>query len=126
MTDYNSFVSAMGDVFNSVLPILRTALLGTSYSKNVNNIAYVSAENMTINYTGWFGSSSSINISFSAMASANISLSLDKPLYQNMWIPVMEALGIADDGYKFTNLSQNASASEIVSALFSPLLKLID
>jgi|GEM_PF-6105729 hypothetical protein len=126
VTDYNSFVSAMGDVFNSVLPILRTALLGTSYSKNVNNIAYVSAENMTINYTGWFGSSSSINISFSAMASANISLSLDKPLYQNMWIPVMEALGIADDGYKFTNLSQNASASEIVSALFSPLLKLID
>lgn len=120
VTDYNSFTSAAGSVFNSILPLLQTVLCGKTYNKSVDKLAY-GAGNFNYKAMGF------LNLKMYIEARINANLTIDGlQVYKTVWIPIMEALGIADNGYRFKSLGQNASAAQMVDALFSPLLELID
>lgn len=115
VTSYSTFISAAGNVFNSILPLLQTVLCGKTYSKSVERIAYGSGN---LKYS---------ILSGEVKARINAALTIDGiQVYKSVWIPIMEALGIADNGYTFKSLGQDASASQMVDALFSPLLEFID
>lgn len=115
VTDYDSFVSVVGDIFNSILPLLQTALAGSNYSKTVNNLAYITGS----------GKYSIVSLS-SIKASANATLDIaGLNIYKDVWIPVMEALGVTDYGYVFKTLSTNASGAQMADALFDPVMELI-
>lgn len=123
VTDYDSFASAMGNIFNSILPLLQTVLCGKTYESNAERLAYGDGK---ITYKD-----SLVGISYSVTAAVGLridaNLKIDGlKLYSDLWIPVMEALGIADYGYTFKTLGTNATAVEMVDALFDPLLALID
>ena len=134
--EYNTFITAMGDVFGSTEKILRTLLCGQNFSASLSNAIYVIGElKISIldpDVTGYL-KGADINIQ-----GVNI--------YRDVWVPIMEALGV-DQGsynlpstisskisygsttggrYNFRALStNNESASNMVRALFEPLLVLI-
>lgn len=123
VTDYESFTVAMGNIFNSILSLLQTVLCGKNYSSFVEKLAYGDGK---MTYKG-----KELGIPFSVSPEVgmriNATLSIDGlKIYRDLWIPVMEALGVADNGYTFKSLGENASAAEMVDALFDPLLTLIE
>ena len=119
VTDYNSFTSAAGNVFNSILSLLQTVLCGKTYNKFVEKLAYGDG---SVGYKWSF-----LSVSGKIGARINADITIDGlQVYKTVWIPIMEALGIADNGYRFKSLGQDATAAQMVDALFSPLLELID
>lgn len=139
VTDYNSFVSVIGTVFDSILPLLRTVLTGTAYSQKITNLAYAKAYDMVVKDALDLGFLGKPDISItSAEAFANITLKIaGETLYKDMWIPLMESLGVTDAGYdlsglgisgayKFKSISASSSAAQIADAMFYPLLVLIE
>ena len=139
VTDYNSFVSVIGTVFDSILPLLRTVLTGTAYSQKITNLAYAKAYDMVVKDALDLGFLGKPDISItSAEAFANITLQIaGETLYKDMWIPLMESLGVTDAGYdlsglgisgtyKFKSISASSSAAQIADAMFYPLLVLIE
>ena len=139
VTDYNSFVSVIGTVFDSILPLLRTVLTGTAYSQKITNLAYAKAYDMVVKDALDLGFLGKPDISIiSAEAYANITLKIaGETLYKDMWIPLMESLGVTDAGYdlsglgisgtySFKSISASSSAAQIADAMFYPLLVLIE
>lgn len=123
VTSYSTFISAAGNVFNSILPLLQTILCGKNYSASVERAAYGDGK---ITYKDKLvGISYSVTAAIGVRIDATLNIA-GLTVYKDVWIPIMEALGIADNGYTFKSLGQNASAAEMVDALFSPLLELID
>lgn len=123
VTSYSTFVSAAGNVFNSILPLLQTVLCGKAYSSSVDAIAYGDGK---LSYKDKLvGISYSVTANVGARINATLNIE-GLTVYKDVWIPIMEALGIADNGYTFKSLGQNATAAQMVDALFSPLLELID
>ncbi len=117
VTDYSSFISVVGDIFNSMLPLLQTALAGKDYSETVTNLAYVSGSGLKY----------SIISGIKIKASANATVGIDGlTLYKDLWIPIMEALGVTDYGYAFATLSTSATGAQLANALFDPVMELID
>ncbi|MBQ6898503.1 MAG: hypothetical protein IJN70_05920 [Clostridia bacterium] len=134
VNNYNSFVSAVGIVFEPLLPLLRTLLTGTDYSQTVVNLAYGKGANITIP-----DAIGSIDVTISSVeARINATLSIvGKTVFKDLWIPVMEALGVTDSGYdlsalgingtySFKSLSASSTSAQMADALFSPLLVVIE
>ena len=138
VTDYNSFVSAMGIVLDSLLPLLQTLLTGKDYSATVENLAYVKGADITIPDAVdlWLTKVDVTIYEVKARANATINIA-GETVFKDLWIPVMEILGVTEGGYdlagigingtySFSNISASSTAADIANALFKPLLVLIE
>lgn len=138
VNDYDSFVSVVGVIFDALLPLLRTLLAGSDYSQKVTNLAYAKAYDMVLkDVLDLYFTKVDIEI-ISAEAFANITLNIaGENIFKDMWIPVMEVLGVTDGGYdlsalgiagtySFKSINSNSSATAIADAMFSPILVIIE
>ena len=152
---YSEFLNALGIVIEPVKKLLITVLTNTPLSASLEKAAVVSSNNIKLYYS-FFGNHN-IGLSVSNQdASANITIGSTKngntvsgglQLYDKLWIPVMEALGITDSGYdistaiskgarvsgsgtnavyQFRKLTGSSSTADMTRALVEPLLVLID
>ncbi|MCD7775567.1 MAG: hypothetical protein LUH40_08305 [Clostridiales bacterium] len=125
VTDYDSFITVVGAIFNSILPVLQTALCGASFSKTASQAAYAYCSDLDGNVWYLFFVSNQ-----KLAAYADVTLSIDAlNLYKTVWIPIMEALGVTDDNrisYSFRSLSTSASGYNIAVAMFEPVMVLIE
>lgn len=132
VTGYDSFVSTVSAVFNAMLPVLRTLLCGADFSKFIESAGYVYSPELDGNVWYLFFVNNQ-----ELAAYADLTLTIDKlNVYKDVLIPVFEALGISDGidtdgdgkyelGYTFKSLSTTASATQITTAIFEPILALI-
>ncbi len=139
VTDYNSFVNVVGVIFDALLPLLKTLLAGSNYSQKIENLAYAKAYDMVVKDALDLGFLGKPDISIiSAEANANLQLSIaGEKVFKDMWIPVMEALGVTESGYdlsglgingtySFKSINANSTSAQIADAMFSPLLVIIE
>ena len=139
VTDYNSFVNVVGVIFDAILPLLKTLLTGSDYSQKIDNLAYAKAYDMVVKDALDLGFLGKPDISIiSAEAYANLQLSIaGETVFKDMWIPVMEALGVTEGGYdlsglgingtySFKSINANSTSAQIADAMFSPLLVIIE
>ena len=138
VNNYDTFVAAVGVIFDPLLPLLRTLLTGTDYNQTVENLAYGKGADITIpDAITLFGRGVDVTIT-SVEARVNATLNIvGKTVFKDLWIPVMEALGATDAGYdltalgingtySFKSLSASSTAAQMADALFSPLLVVIE
>lgn len=136
VTDYNSFVEAVGAVFNSILPLLQTVLAGANFGKSLPDKAVFATSdgNLKIDSGTFVGKITLYDVEAYATADLNIT---GLTIYKDLWIPLMEALGVTDGGYDLTDLgisgsyafkslSTSSSAQTMVNALFEPVLVVIE
>ncbi len=137
--DYNTFVTALGDIFTSCLDLLRAVFTNYTFT--------------TSDMTNLIRASGNAKLSYSILKNKDVKVvainSQTKITingmsgYQNLWAPIFEALGINTNtsGYSVSDLSvnsgkalsttfgtskNNAKPQEFVNALFNPLMILID
>lgn len=136
--DYNSFTSAMGKVFGSVLPILQVILCNYTYkTSEITKLLYLKLDgSSSIRVTGlWIPATHSISGTWANVSAAIQMTGMQG--YNNLWGPIMEAAGISAttssyDVSESTPLSMtigtssnNANAQQLVNALFMPLYALV-
>ncbi len=132
--DYDTFVDAVGVIFSALLPLLRTLLAGSDYSQEVEDLAYAKVYDMVLE-----DAIGSMDVTvYEAEAYANVTLKIaGETIFKDMWIPIMESLGVTDAGYdltalgisgtySFKSITSTSTAAQIADALFSPLLVLIE
>ncbi len=138
VTDYNSFTSAMGRVFSSVLPILQVVLCNYTYqTSQINNLLYLEMDSSSkVDVTAlWITDDHSVAGTY-AWANAAIKMTGTQG-YNNLWGPIMEAAGITatTGGYNVSESTpistsigtsgNGASAQQLVNALFMPIYALV-
>ena len=137
VTDYNSFTVALGNVFNSILPLLQVVLTNRTYeTPKINRLIYAYASPAKAHYT-LLGVKGSASLSgTNGYGSGSVKLSGTQG-YNNLWGPIMEAAGItATTSSKDVTVNNplsttlgtagdGASAKQIVNGLFMPIYVLI-
>lgn len=124
VTDYDSFTEVVGNVFNSILPLLQTVLAGATLDKYVGNAAYAIG---TISYDTGVWPINTVTPDVKVRAGAQITIP-GLNVYKTLWIPLMEALGVTDfnPNYSFSIPSASADGPTIAKCLFDPVMELIE
>ncbi|MBR5497055.1 MAG: hypothetical protein IKV76_03650 [Clostridia bacterium] len=116
--DQESFLETLSCVLEPLLPLLQTALCGASYNESASNAAYATINKITYNLGGFLP----ISVSDVA-ANGDIVLSIAPlNLYSSVIVPLFHVLGIQD----VPTLRTNASADQIVKAIFGTLLNRVE
>lgn len=118
VSDPNSFINVMGEIFGAIGPLLQTLLVGKNYSATLPNKA-VCVHINNIKYKLGFIPVSASNLDVEASGTINIG---GLTLFRDLIVPIFEAIGITN----FTIPGQNASVKDIVAAIFNPILGFID
>ena len=134
--NYSSFCTVMGDIFSSVLPLLKAIFTSYNFKADgLDNLLYA---------TGTAKVKKGILSASVKVKGKNINTSLEiagMTGYSDVWAPIFEGLGINTNtpSYSISELTtakpisstfgssgNSASAAEFVNALFIPLMSLID
>ena len=135
--DYNSFTNALGKVFQSVLPVLQVVLCNYTYeTPNIDKLIYAYSDNGKVYHKiSWIPGSTSI-AGTNAYGNGRVKLT-GMQGYNNLWGPIMEAAGITATtasntvtesnplSTTFGTSANNATAQQMVNALFMPVYALI-
>ena len=144
VTDYNSFVTVIGDVFSSVLPILKVLFTNYTYRTiNVENLIYAKVPNGKVGLPWYVGGDSDIRTD-GYNVNTYITLTGIQG-YNDIWAPIFEGLGVVNttadytSGYGVNNITtgtplstsfgtsgNSASAAQLANALFMPLMALVE
>ncbi|MBR5423081.1 MAG: hypothetical protein IK108_03635 [Clostridia bacterium] len=125
---YERFCTVLGVIFGSALPLLKCLFGTTNFGGRADNAAVAWCN--PVRYKIGITVSADINVhNLKAQLEVNY---LD--LYETLWIPVMEALGINGDlmGYTFAGVNSfqtgdnNTDRTALVHALLDPVWRLID
>lgn len=140
---YDTFVTVIGDVFNSILPLLKVIFTNYTYtSPNITRLLYaVANETITIKYkVPVLGNITAKAEEVEMKADAVLTLGGVQG-YNNVWGTLFETLGVSatTSGYGINQLTvatplsttfgtsgNSATAAQFANALFMPIMSLID
>ena len=140
---YDTFVTVIGDVFNSILPLLKVIFTNYTYtSPNITRLLYaVANETITIKYkVPVLGNISAKAEEVEMKADAVLTLGGVQG-YNNVWGTLFETFGVSGttSGYGINQLTEatplsttfgtsgnSATAAQFANALFMPIMSLID
>lgn len=117
VTDFDSFVNAVGAALSGLGPLLQTVLANKNLSASVGNTS-IAAEITNVKY-GFITLAGNVN----AKAGADVTIDgIDG--FRQLIIPIFEALGLSRE--RFAVPDANSSLADIVSCILEPVRTLIN
>lgn len=114
--DYYSFIEVLGGVLDCIGSLLPTVFQNTPFNGKATDAGYA---------YGTFGYLI-INLSGNG-AYGDIFVDIEPlNIYNEVWIPLIEALGVTDYGYQLVTLSETSTGSDYAKALIEPIFVFVN